>query len=122
MASKRQSQVGEMIKRHFGPVLQAEGAYVYGGEPFVTVTNVIMTPDLALAKIYLSVYNVEDKQGVVDQMSKHMRPLKQALVTRIRRHIRRIPELAFYLDETLDEMYHLNAVFDNLQSNKQEEE
>lgn len=114
MASKRQLQVGEIIKRNFGVVLQQEGLYVYGSEPLVTVTNVIMTPDLALAKVYLSVYNVEDKQSVVDLVNRDLHGLKQSLVPRIRRHMRRIPTLAVYIDETLDEMYHLNALFDEL--------
>ena len=116
--SKRQSQVGEMIKRNFGTVLQQEGSYIYGVEPFVTVTNVIMSPDLALAKIYLSVYNVEDKQAVVDQIDHELSSLKQSLVPRIRKHVRRIPTLAVYIDETLDEMYRLNEVFDELNGKK----
>lgn len=116
--SKRQAQVGEIIKRNFGIVLQHEGSYVYGVEPFVTVTNVIMSPDLALAKIYLSVYNVENKQTVVDMIDRELPALKQSLVPRIKRHMRRIPALAVYIDETLDEMYRLNEVFDEL--NKKE--
>lgn len=116
MASKRQLQVGEMIKRNFGVVLQQEGGYIYGSEPFVTVTNVVMSPDMAQAKIYLSVYNVKDKQSVVDLISNEITSLKQSLVPRIRKHMRRIPSLAVYIDETLDEMYHLNEVFDRLQN------
>lgn len=114
MASKRQLQVGEMIKRNFGIVLQQEGQYVYGSQALVTVTNVVMSPDLAQAKIYLSVYNVDDKQSVVDLVNKEIHGLKQSLVTRIRRHMRRIPVIAVYIDETLDEMYHLNSIFDTL--------
>lgn len=113
MESKRQLQVAELIKRNFGIVLQQEGMYIYG-EAFVTVTSVRITPDLSLAKIYLSVFNTENKQEVILMMRKHMHSLKQALVTRIRKHVRRIPELSFYEDETLDEMYRLNALFDGL--------
>ena len=40
--------------------------------------------------------------------------LKQALVKRIRKHVRRIPDIAFYEDDTLDEMYRLRDLFDNL--------
>lgn len=121
MASKRQLQVGEIIKRNFGIVLQQEGSYVYGTEPFVTVTNVVMSPDLAQAKIYLSVYNVLDKQAVVDLITAELHGLKQSLVVRVRRHMRRIPVIAVYIDETLDEMYHLNEVFDRLQPDGEEE-
>jgi ribosome-binding factor A len=55
MADIRQKQVAEMIKRHFSVLLQQEGGYVYGTQAFVTVTNVKMTPDFNVAKIYLSI-------------------------------------------------------------------
>jgi len=114
MESKRQLQVAEMIKRNFGHVVREEGSYIYGSEPFVTVTSVVVTPDLSLAKIYLSIYNVEDKNEVINLMEHAHHQLKQALVKRIRKHIRRIPEIAFYEDDTLDEMYRLRNLFDNL--------
>lgn len=114
METKRQLQVAELIKRNFGLVLQNEGSYVYGPEPLVTVTQVKISPDFSSAKIYLSVYNTEDKQSVILQMDNEMARLKQALSHRIRKHIRRIPEIAFYMDDTLDEMYRLNQLFDKL--------
>jgi ribosome-binding factor A len=55
MATKRNLQVAELIKRHFSEVLQSEGGYVYGTEPLVTVTKVMVSPDFSQAKIYLSV-------------------------------------------------------------------
>lgn len=114
MESKRQLQVAEMIKRNFGIVLRDEGSYIYGTEPLVTVTKVNVSPDLSLSKIYLSIYNIDDKQSVITLMEQSHHQLKQALVKRIRKHIRRIPEIAFYEDDTLDEMYRLNQLFDGL--------
>ncbi len=113
MESKRQRQTAEVIRRHFGTVLLNEGAYIYG-DAFVTVTNVKVTPDISEAKIYLSVYNVNDKEAVIDNIRRNMSILKKNLSQRIRKHVRRIPALSFYNDDTLDEMYHLNKVFDNL--------
>ena len=113
MASKRQEQVAELIKRNFGVVLQQEGSYIYG-EAFVTVTQVQVTPDLSQAKLYISVYNTENKQGVLLMMENEIRKLKQSLAYRIRKHVRRVPDIAIYLDDTLDEMYKLNEIFDNL--------
>lgn len=119
MASKRQLQVAETIKRHFSTVLQNEGGYVYGPEPLVTVTNVKVSPDFSQAKIYLSVYNTDNKQAVLLEMEENTQRLKQSLAARIRKHMRRIPEIAFYLDDTLDEMYRLNALFDRINEDDQ---
>jgi ribosome-binding factor A len=113
MESKRQLQVAELIKRNFSMVLQQEGNYIYD-DALVTVTNVKVTPDLSLAKIYLSVYNTDNKQAVLLKLEDQHHRLKQVFSQRIRRHIRRIPEFAMYIDETLDEMYRLDALFDRL--------
>ena len=118
MASKRNLQVAEIIKRNMGMVFFQEGTYIYG-EALVTVTSVVLTPDQGEAKIYLSVYNTKDKQVVVDVISNHMHRLRQQLAHRIKKHVRRIPTIQFFIDETLDEMYRLNALFDGL---KPEEE
>jgi ribosome-binding factor A len=118
MGTIRQKQVGEMIKRNFGVVLQHEGRYIYE-DAFVTVTNVIMSADLGIAKIYLSVYNTDNKQAVILNMLENLTRLRQSLNTRIRRHIRRMPEIHFFLDDTLDEMYRLNTLFDRLEDEDQ---
>ncbi len=119
MESKRQKQVGEVVRRNFSIVLQNEGGYIYGNEPMVTVTSVRLSPDMGIAKIYLSVYNVEDKQSVVLQMEASNQKLRQALAHRVKRHMRRVPELNFFLDDTLDEMYRLNGLFNRLDKDKQ---
>ncbi len=116
--SKRQLQIGMLIKRNFGIVLQNEGPLIFGST-FITVTDVKMSSDLGIAKIYVSVFNAEDKQAVLILMREHKHRLQQELVTRIRRHVRRIPSVQFYLDETLDEMQKLNNLFDKLHDENQ---
>lgn len=117
MQNKRQSQVGELIKRNFSMVLQVEGSYIYKNA-LVSVTNVLMSPDLSYAKIYLSVYNRDDKNRVIEELTQEKPRLKNSLSSRIRKHVRRIPEIDFFLDETLDEMYRLNNLFDRIQGEK----
>ncbi|MDX1684480.1 MAG: 30S ribosome-binding factor RbfA [Saprospiraceae bacterium] len=113
MASKRQLQVAETIKRNFSLVLQSEGNYIYGS-PLVTVTNVVMSPDLMLAKIYLSVFKSDNKQGVILMLEENNTRLRQSLAQRIKNQVRRVPEIDFYLDDTLDESYRLDALFKRL--------
>ena len=121
METKRQRQVAETIKRNFGQVLQSEGSYIYGSDPFVTVTSVNMSPDMSIAKIYLSVYNIDDKQNVILEMDEENTRLRGALAHRIKRHVRRIPEIQFYLDDTLDEMYRLNEIFDKIEDKQHDD-
>ncbi|GJM36183.1 MAG: ribosome-binding factor A [Saprospiraceae bacterium] len=119
METKRQKQVAETIKRHFSEVLLKEGSYVYGAEPLVTVTTVKVTPDLSLAKIYLSIYNTENKQAVILNMEDQITQLRQSLAVRLRKHLRRTPEIAVFEDDTLDEMYRMNDLFNRLHQDNQ---
>jgi ribosome-binding factor A len=123
MEGKRQAQVGELIKRNFSAVLQEEGRYIYGNV-LVSVTNVKMSPDLLLAKIYLSIYGAENKDEVIISIEQSLFKLKNSLAHRIRKQVRRMPEIDVYIDETLDEMYRIDALFKNIKppSTQNEEE
>lgn len=117
--TKKQKQAAELVKRHFSIVLQQEGSYIYGMEPLVTVTSVKMSPDLGLAKIYLSIYNTEDKQAVLREMETASPKLRQNLSQRIKKHVRRIPYISFFIDDTIDEMYRVDSLFDKLYEENQ---
>lgn len=119
MESIRQKQVAETVKRHFSIVLQQEANYMTSEPALITVTNVKMTPDLSIAKVYLSIYNTENKQETLLELEDNMSRLRQALGARLRNHVRRIPELDLFIDDTLDEMYRLNALFDKLEDENQ---
>ncbi len=119
MDSKRQLQVASVIKREFSMVLQNEGPNIYGVKPLITVTNVKISPDFGIARIYLSVFNTEDKQSVILMLETELKRLRQSLGARIRKKVRKIPYLELYLDDTLDEMYRLNALFDKLHEDNQ---
>lgn len=119
MESVRQKQVAEIVKRHFSVLLQQEGSYIYGDQVLVTVTKVKMTPDFSLAKIYLSVYNTENKQEAMLELEENIVRLRQGLASRVRKHVRRIPDIALYLDDTLDEVDRLNDLFDRLHKENQ---
>ena len=117
--SKRQQQVAEVIRRNFSGLLQQMGSYIYGAEVLVTVTQVKITPDFGLAKIYLSIYNTENKQEVLLMMEEEKVRLKAELGNRIRKKVRRVPNIDFYEDETLDEMYRIRDMFDKLHEDNQ---
>jgi ribosome-binding factor A len=114
MESIRQKQVGELIRRYFGMILTEEGGYIYGRDKLVTVTTVKMTPDLLVAKIYISIYGTENKQEVMLELEDNLHRLRQALGSKIGKQMRRMPNIEFYLDETVDEMYRVDALLDRV--------
>lgn len=121
MASVRQQQTESMLQREFSAVLRAEGSYIYGSQALVTVTGVKLTPDFGEARFYLSVFNRMDKQNVIIELDEQITRLRQQLANRVRKKIRRVPVISFYLDDTLDEMYRLNSLFDQIGTDEDNE-
>lgn len=119
--TKKQRQVGNLIQKEFSTILQTEGSFIYGSEALVTVTNVRMSSDLGIAYIYVSVYNVPYKQEVVKELWENLSYLRGQLGKRIRKQVRRIPMIKFFIDDTLDEVEHIDNLFSQLnapQNNK----
>ena len=120
METKKQKQVGEIVRRHFGSVLFQEGSYIYGNA-LVTVTTVKMSPDLGIAKIYLSIYNTDNKQEVMLMLQENLVRLRQGLAQRIKKQVRRIPRISFFIDDTVDEMYRVENLLNNIEIPDEEE-
>ncbi len=115
MESIRQKQVGEVIRRYLGMILTEEGSNIYGRDKLVTVTEVKMTPDLLIAKVYISVYGTENKQEVILQLEDNQVRLRQALAGKIGKQMRRMPEIEYFLDDTVDEMYRVEALLNRIE-------
>ena len=117
--SFRKLQIAELLRRNISIVLQADGHYIYGPEAMVTVTSVNVTPDLALAKVYLSIFNSENKQAVLLELEAAIHKVKKNLYNRIRKHVRRVPDIVFYLDDTLDEIHKVDEMMRKLREDNQ---
>lgn len=74
---------------------------------------------MALAKIYISIYNTENKQEVILEMEENYSRLKQSLHSRLRKQLRVMPEFKIYMDDTLDEVFKLDALFKKMHEDKQ---
>lgn len=114
MESIRQKQVGELIRRYFSMILTEEGSNIYGRDKLVTLTDVKMTPDLLIAKFYISVYGTENKQEVILLLEDNQTRLRQALAGKIGKQMRRMPDIEFFLDDTVDEMYRVDDLLNRI--------
>ena len=118
MDSRRQLKIGSLIKEVFSQVLLREGKNLYG-KALVTVTNVKVTSDLTLARFYLSIYNTDTPDSVIDVFNEKNFEIKRMLAEKLRHDLRRIPEIEFFRDDTLDYVYHMEDVFKKI---KEEDE
>jgi len=118
--TKRQRQVASVIQRHLSSVIQQEGAFIYGAAPLVTVTKVKMTSDLGIARVYLSVYNTLEKPAIIIGIQGEVSRIRHALAQRCRNQLRRTPRLEFFLDDTVDEMYRVDTILNNISKDSEE--
>jgi len=110
MDSIKQKQVASLIQKSLGEVFTREG-FNYYGRAFVTISGVKLTPDLLLARIFISIYNVPDKASVLKMIKQQMHWIKKSLYQQIRHQMRVMPELEFLLDDTLDEVQKMEELF-----------
>ena len=113
MQNKRQQQVGKMVHHALGEIIQKQG-YEFLGKAFVTISGIEVTPDLMVAKVYISVYNVEDKETVLNSMKGSGTWLRKRVGAKIRNKVRQIPQLEFHLDQSLDNVFKLEKLFDDI--------
>lgn len=106
-------KVASLMREEFSNILLHEGKNIYGNA-FVTITHVRVTSDLSLARFNLSIYNTDDKQAVLDALKAHTHDLRKRLGDKMRHHLRKIPVLEFYNDDTMDYVFHMEEVFKKL--------
>lgn len=90
-----------MLQKELAEMFQREARGMFGGA-FITITQVQISPDLSVAKIYLSVMAVKDKKAFLEEIKKHTGEIRRHLGNRIKHQLRIVPELVFYIDDSLD--------------------
>jgi ribosome-binding factor A len=108
--SIRTERLGSVIKKDLGEILQRN--YQPAGT-FITVTQVRLTDDLSIAKVYLSVFSPgRDEKSVYSYIDEHQDEIRYELASRIKNQVRRIPELLFYEDDTSEYVNRIENLFD----------
>lgn len=101
METTRQQKISRLIQKDLGAIFQKESRNLFGGA-MITVTKVHITKDLAIAKIYLSLFAVNDKNALLETIRMHTRDIRRQLGAREHNQLRIIPELQFFIDDSLD--------------------
>lgn len=101
MDSIRQNKVNSLLQKELAEILLVEGRHLLPGS-LITVTGVRVSPDLGVAKVYVSLFPVKDKQAAIERIKEHGHRLRGQLGGRIGKQMRVVPELLFYVDDSLD--------------------
>lgn len=99
--SQRQKKIGRQIQKDIGEMLQQNGSSIQPGVMF-TVTQVRVTADMSIARVYLSLFPAENPELILQKVNDQAGELRYNLGKRVRHQFRVVPELYFYLDDSLD--------------------
>ncbi len=101
MESTRLSKVSRLIQKDLGEIFQRESRTLFGGA-FITVTGVRVSADLGVAKVYLSLYMVKDKDATMKNIKDQASEVRKRLGLRVGKQMRVVPSLEFFLDDSID--------------------
>ena len=84
----------------------------------VSIASVKITPDLYEARVYLSFFQVKDTEAVLEKLKERSSEIRGELGKRMRHQLRSIPQLTFYIDDTLDYVFKIEKLLDNIKKKK----
>jgi len=113
MESTRQQKFSKLIQKDMSIILQKEGFSFLGGT-MVSVTMVRMSPDLGVAKVYLSFMMAKDAEAKLELIKEKTSYLRNLLGKKIKNQVRKIPELLFYLDDSAEYVSKMDQLFNEL--------
>ena len=105
----RQQKVARQIQKDLAEIIRSRGMAAYDGA-LVTVSGVKISPDLAMAKVYVSIFPSAKAQDVMQRLQDETSRLRGELGRRVAKQLRIVPELSFYLDDSLDYVEHIDEL------------
>lgn len=100
MDSIRQQKTANLIKKELAEIFLFDGPNVY--DCMITVTKTSVTKDLSIARSYLSIFNAEDNDVVINTVCANVKDIRFRLGQKIHNQVRIIPQLEFFIDDSLD--------------------
>ena len=108
MNSTRQQKIASLLQRELANMLLQDSKSLYNC--MITVTQVTITSDLSIARAYLSIYMVPDKDAVIAAVRANTKDIRFRLGQRIKNQLRVVPHLEFFIDDTLDYMENIDRL------------
>lgn len=100
MESTRQAKIARLLQKELSEIFRQQTAPTRG--TIVSVSTVRVSPDLSVAKAYLSIFPSEKAAEIIANINASAQTIRYELAQRVRYQLRKTPELAFYIDDSLD--------------------
>lgn len=112
MDTTRQNKINRLIQKELSEVFLAQTKAMHG--VLVTVSEVKVSADLSTARIYLSVFPTDKGKEIVKSVQSNSKTIRYDLAERLRYQLRRMPEMTFFLDDTLDYAENIDAILNKI--------
>ena len=109
----RQQKFSRLIQKELSDIFQRDKRGILENA-FITITDVRVSPDLGVAKIYISMMLAKDRQGMFEKINNRKKEIRKALGNKIAKQVRIIPELIFFIDEVEENASKMDQLIDNL--------
>ena len=100
METTRQAKIARLLQKELSEIFRMQTAKTHG--TLVSVSTVRVSPDLSIARAYLSIFPSAKAPEMIESINKSAKTIRYELAKRVRYQLRNTPELAFYLDDSLD--------------------
>ncbi|HSK12791.1 MAG TPA: 30S ribosome-binding factor RbfA [Phnomibacter sp.] len=107
--SKRQKQVAGLLNEELNDIFRRLGLNIVDGG-MISISNVKVTPDLLEARVYLSFFQIPDKPAMMKKVKDKAWEIKRELAARVGKQLRRMPELQYFEDDTLDYVFKMEQL------------
>ncbi len=109
----RQQKYARLIQKELSDIFQRDKRGILDNA-FISIVEVKMSPDLSVAKVYISMLLATQKQEILDRIISRKSEIRKALGDKIGKQVRIIPELIFYRDEVEERASRLDELIKNL--------
>ncbi|MDE5751158.1 MAG: 30S ribosome-binding factor RbfA [Duncaniella sp.] len=100
METTRQAKISRLLQKELSEIFRQQTAKTHG--VLVSVSAVRVSPDLSVARVYLSIFPADKSQELLESITKSAKTVRYELAQKVRFQLRKCPELTFYLDDSLD--------------------
>ncbi len=108
METTRQNKIARLLQKELSEIFLLQTKSMHG--VLVSVSAVRISPDLSIARVYLSIFPSEKGEELIKNINANMKSIRYELGARVRFQLRIIPELKFFLDDSLDYLEHIDEL------------
>ena len=108
METTRQNKIASLLQKELSDIFLLQTKAMHG--VLVSVSAVRISPDMSIARAYLSIFPSEKAEEMCNNINANMRSIRYELGTRVRHQLRIIPELKFFVDDSLDYAEHIDEL------------